>query len=276
MNIAIDSYGATDPGKRSSNEDQYLIADLRKALVIEHTSLPQDDGSCFWGVGQRFLYLVADGVAGAPDGQKASSVATAAIARHVLNTMPWFLSLREDDDDDLRGELRRAVEHSNEAVRNVDPDDLTNRQPTTTVTMAYVLWPRLYVVHAGDSRCYLYRSGEMRQVTNDHTVAQQLVERGVLDEQKAEESRWSNVLWNAVGGDDKGVIAEVHKATLWAGDAVLLCTDGVTKALSDERIAAILGDAASAAAASVALIAAAKDNGADDNATALVARFVKA
>jgi protein phosphatase len=190
--------------------------------------------------------------------------------------MPWFLSLRGDHDDDLEDELRRVVQNSNEAVRQVATDDLTNRHPTTTVTMAYVLWPRLYVVHAGDSRCYLHRSATMQQITTDHTVAQQLVEQGVLKEQQAEESRWSNVLWNAVGGDKDGVIAEVHKATLWPGDRLLVCTDGVTKALSDERIASILGHATSAETASTALIASAKDNEVEDNATAVVARFIKA
>ena len=70
----------------------------------------------------------------------------------------------------------------------------------TTLTMAYVCWPLLYVVHVGDSRCYLLRGSRLRQITHDHTVAQQLVEEGVLSESDVEGSRWSHVLWNVVGG----------------------------------------------------------------------------
>lgn len=273
MNVKIDSYGATDIGKRSTNEDQFLIADLRRAMVVEQTSLDQNDGSFFWGTGLRYLYLVADGVGGAGQGDEASRAATAAIERHLLHAMPWFLSLRQDSEDDLVSELKRIMQGSSDAAGEVVKSDHSPHQPATTLTMAYVIWPRMYVVHAGDSRCYVCRSGEIRQITTDHTVAQQLVERGVLDEEKVDDTRWSNVLWNSLGGDKPNVIAEVHRATLWPGDTILLCTDGITHSLDDDRIASIIGEASSAEIAGTALIAAAKDGDAEDNATAVVARF---
>jgi len=273
MDVKIDSYGVTDIGERSANEDQFLIADLRRAMVVEQTSLVQNDGSFFWGTGLRYLYLVADGVGGAGQGEEASRAATAAIERHLLHTMPWLLSLRQDSEDDLVNELKRIMQSSGDAAGEVVKSDLSPHKPATTLTMAYVIWPRMYVVHAGDCRCYVYRSGEIRQITTDHTVAQQLADRGILDQDKADDSRWSNVLWNSLGGDKPGVVAVVHKATLWPGDTILLCTDGITHSLDDDRIASIIGEASSAEKASTALIAAARDNGAQGNATAVVARF---
>jgi protein phosphatase len=84
----------------------------------------------------------------------------------------------------------------------------------TTLTMAYLIRPRMYVVHAGDSRCYLFRDGTLKQITRDHTVAEICVEQGQLEPEEAESSRWSNVLWNFVGGDSEELSPEVHKAEL--------------------------------------------------------------
>jgi protein phosphatase len=255
------------------NEDQFLIANLKKGMVVEQTSLPAEDGSSFWGRTHRHLYLVADGVGGQLGGDMASGLAAATIAERVLSTMPWFLSLREDNDDDLREHLRGAVERANDAVRSAAADSPQGTTAATTLTMAYVLWPRMYVVHAGDSRCYLCRGGEIRRLTTDHTIAEQLVGGGALSPEQAEESRWSNVLWNSVGGEKDGVIAEVTKARLWPGDVVLLCTDGLTGVVPDDRIARLLTTAAPAREACRALVDAAKEGDAEDNVTALVARF---
>jgi protein phosphatase len=143
----------------------------------------------------------------------------------------------------------------------------------TTLTMAYVVWPRLFIVHVGDSRCYLLRRSELKQLTEDHTVAQQYVESGVLAADEAETSRWSNVLWNVVGGASDELAPQVYKSELQLGDTLLLCTDGLNKHVSDDRIAQVLAEDADAEKVCRCLVAAANDAGGSDNVTIVVARF---
>jgi protein phosphatase len=143
----------------------------------------------------------------------------------------------------------------------------------TTLTLGYITWPRFYVVHVGDSRCYRFRGGLLKQITTDHTVAQQLVERGAMTPEQAEESRWSHVLWNAIS-DNRGRLApDIHKETLAIGDTLLLCTDGLSGFVSEGEIAAILKREGAARTTCEQLVAAANAAGGKDNITVVVARF---
>src|SRR5262249_53508250 len=146
----------------------------------------------------------------------------------------------------------------------------------TTLTMAYLLWPRLYVVHVGDSRCYLLRSPRLVRITKDQTMAQQLVERSVLAPEEAPQSRWSHVLWSCLGGNSRQLSAEVYKATLTLGDTLLLCTDGLTNQLRDEDLLRLLQQSGSAEETCRRLVAAANDAGGSDNITVVVAHFLDA
>jgi protein phosphatase len=143
----------------------------------------------------------------------------------------------------------------------------------TTLTMAYTLWPRAYVVHVGDSRCYLFRNKQLEQITRDHTVAQQLVEAGRLQPDEVESSRYSSVLWNALGGGSTEVSPEVYKMRLQPGDTMLLCTDGLTKHVDDARLLDLLTEEASNEEVAEKLVDAANSAGGTDNITAVMAWF---
>jgi protein phosphatase len=274
MRGKMDCFGLTDPGKaRPNNEDQFLIADLSKSMLVRQTSLHLDDHTRLFGGSQGSLLVVADGMGGHSAGGRASSLAVDALARYVLNTMPWFLRLQGGGEDDLLDELKTALERCQERIEAEASANETRRDMGTTLTMAYLLWPRLYVVHAGDSRCYLLRGGRLEQVTHDHTVAQQLVDRGALSQRDAGESRWSHVLWNCLGGGTHALSPEAYKAALQVGDAVLLCTDGLSKCVPDARIAALLGEARTAEEACRRLTDAANAAGGPDNVTTVVAYF---
>ncbi|HJT76940.1 MAG TPA: hypothetical protein VJ739_07025, partial [Gemmataceae bacterium] len=134
----------------------------------------------------------------------------------------------------------------------------------------------LYVVHVGDSRCYLLRGGRLEQVTRDHTIAQQLVERGTLTPEQAEESRWSHILWNCLGGGSHELKPEVYKASLRLGDSLLLCSDGLSKVVDDARIRDLLGQSLAAEETCRRLVAAANAAGGPDNITVVVAHFREA
>ncbi len=274
MQGKMECHGLSDQGKvRKANEDQFLIADLNKSMRVHQTSLGIDDQTRLFGGSQGTILVVADGVGGHAGGERASTVAVDAVTTFMLNNMRWFFRLHEDPQDDFLDDLKAALEQCQARV-SAEADVMSQRQRMgTTLTMAYVVWPRLFVVHVGDSRCYLLRRSELKQITTDHTVAQQYVDSGVLDAEEAETSRWSNVLWNVVGGSSDELAPQVYKSELQLGDALLLCTDGLNKHVSDEQIAEALADDVAAEQTCVRLVDAANEAGGSDNVTVVVARF---
>src|SRR6266478_5965215 len=112
----MDCYGLTDIGRvREVNEDQSLVADLNKSMLIHQTSLAHEDHTRLFGSSQGQLLLVADGLGGVAGGRRASALAVETLARYVLNTMPWFFRLQEGLVD-LDGELRAALEQCQKRI----------------------------------------------------------------------------------------------------------------------------------------------------------------
>jgi protein phosphatase len=274
MAIHMDCHGVTDIGRlREVNEDQFLIADLRKSLHLFQTSLAMDDQSRLFGGSQGKLLLVADGMGGAATGERASTLVVDSVAAYILNTLQWFFRLEEHHEEDFVEDLKAALKRSEEDL-SAEAEAIPHRHGMgTTLTMAYIVWPRLFIVHAGDSRCYLFHRRRLKQVTTDHSYAQEFVDAGVIEPEEAEKSRWSHLLWNVIGGKGDEVRPEVHKAGLSAGDSVLLCTDGLTYHVSDDKIAELLGSDLSAAELCQQLVDAANDAGGSDNITVIAARF---
>lgn len=275
--VQIDSYGATDIGKqRRANEDQFLVAGLRKEMLVQQTSVSVDDQTRLTGGMQGKLLAVADGMGGQAGGERASEVAVRTITEYVVNTMPWFFGLDRRHEDDLVEKLAAALETCRARLRAVSQAEPSLASMGTTLTMAYVLWPRAYIVHAGDSRCYRLRDGKLRQLTKDHSLAQQLVDQGTLSPEEVEDSRYEHILHNAIVADDSTELAPVvYKTALANDDTLLLCTDGLTKHLSDADIHAAVTAATSAEEASTELVRRANEAGGSDNVTVVVARFRK-
>jgi protein phosphatase len=189
----------------------------------------------------------------------------------VLDMMHWFLKLSLEKEEHCLDELSDCLRSIQRRLWS-DSRNLDDRMGTT-VTMAYVLWPRMYIVHAGDSRCYVLRNGTLRQLTTDHTFAQRLVEDGALSAEDAELSRWRHVLWNCVGGGDELVQPEVSKVDLHENDAILLCTDGLTEMCDDDEILRVLEARGSCGECVEELVRRANAAGGKDNVTAVLARF---
>lgn len=277
MRCKMDCAALTDVGRvRQTNEDQFLIADLNKSMLVRQTSLSHDDHTRLFGGSQGALLLVADGMGGHAAGKQASALAVQTLEHYILNTMPWFFHLQQNQESDLLDELRSAMEACQKSIETAAAARPEWRGMGTTLTMAYLLWPRLYVVHVGDSRCYLSRSPRLEQITKDQTMAQQLAEHGVLAPEEVPQSRWSHVLWSCLGGHTRQLSVEVYKATLTVGDTLLLCTDGLTCHLRDEDVLRLLQQRGSAEQTCRRLVAAANDAGGSDNVTVVVARFLDA
>ncbi len=264
--------GRTDVGcVREQNEDTFLIAELGRSLDVRETSLAVPDASRHIAGPKGTLMMVADGMGGHGGGEVASAVAVDTIAQFALYAMPWMSVPDEAAEKALLEKLGDAMTHCQARLEQVAlRKHIDHFKPGTTLTLAYVLWPKLYVAHAGDSRLYLYRDGDLMQVTTDHTVGQALRESGAIPDGP---SRFDHILVNVVGGGGTQVKAEAHSLTLAPGDRVVICSDGLTGHVSDQRITDELRTTERAELACERLIAAAKAGGGFDNVTVIVASF---
>ncbi len=274
-------FGLTDRGSvRENNEDQFLVAQLERAVVIEQTGFQGFDA----GHPKRItdepparLLMVADGMGGHEAGEVASSVVVDAMAHYAFSMMPWLGDGDGDAElDTTADDLRKAVEHAQQRISQVAARKGLSQDLGTTLTMAYVVWPTLYLVHVGDSRAYLHRSGELFRLTRDHNLAEEMVRRRVLTEAQARVSRYSSVLTNAVAGSAEEIEVELHRLALEPGDRLLLCTDGLYGEMEDREIAVRLDNVTGPHLVEPcvrALVAAAKRAGGRDNLTAVLALF---
>lgn len=268
-------FGLTDAGKvRKHNEDSFLAARLERSMRVVQSSRV-GDGVKSKGPTQGWLLMVADGMGGHAAGEVASAMTIDSLARYVFSLMPWSLPRSRDELRVLAQGLREAVERCQIQLREA-AETQDRRGMGTTLTMAYVTWPNLFIVHVGDSRMYAYREGELHQLTRDHTLAQQLVDNKVMSASEAETSDFSNILVNALGGDSDELEVELHHALLYPGDVVMLCSDGLTKHVGRDRIGEVLGHVAEGEGVEQgvrALVGDALAGGGTDNVTVLVARF---
>jgi len=271
-NVEVDCFGLTERGKvRKTNQDQFLIATMHKVLEIQQTSLPNHTRERLTSEAMARLILVADGVGGAAAGEEASGLALEAVAYYVTTSMQCFYKLDRDLDVDIIGALETSVRNSHRMVQSAAASSPEFNGMATTLTVVHVLWPRAYLVQVGDSRCYMLRDSELSQLTRDQTLAQGLVDEGVMSPDSAEHSPLSHVLSSAVGKDITPVTGSVG---LLRGDALLLCSDGLTKHVNNEQIRTFLSADKSAEGVCRDLVAAALDGGGTDNVTAVVCRFV--
>ena len=268
----MQAFGITDKGRaRPSNEDQFLIAELTKAMRIWQTSLPETQTQ--FGDEHGHLFLVADGMGGHQGGEQASTLAVIAIQQFTLNTLKWFFEPNKQEAQRVLAEFQTAMRQADARVRSeaAEHDELSGMG--TTVTMAYHLDAQLCVMHVGDSRAYIFRSGELHQLTGDHTFTADLVRRGDIQQDDVKRHPFRHVITNVVGGHDVGVNVEAHALEIQVDDCLLLCSDGLTEMLPDETIAETLRAEPEPERAARRLVAQANDAGGRDNITVVLVLF---
>ncbi len=271
--VAVTFAGRTDPGKvRGRNEDHFLVGRLVKEMKIAATSLPCEGGSVL-SEDEGYLIVVADGMGGAAAGERASSLAVESVEAFILNAVEWFLHLGGREEQALVEELREALRVADRVLFDRSRDNPALWGMGTTLTMAFGVETNLYVVHAGDSRAYLYREGRLEQITADHTLVQALVDAGSISPEEARHHSRRHVVTNVLGGPSEGVYAEIHKLEIRDGDVLLFCTDGLTEPVADSEIAQILSAHLQPQDAVDRLVQLALDGGGPDNVTAVVARY---
>jgi serine/threonine protein phosphatase PrpC len=269
----IDAHGVTHPGKvRRDNQDHYLLCSLRRQVLVRGSSIPQAENLI--GESERLasLAMVADGVGGAAAGETASRVALTTIARYVTRSLRCYYR-SHDEDEDLTDALRAGARECHEDLRRKAEQDPDFRGMATTLTLYLGVWPRAYLLQVGDSRCYLLRHGELTQVTRDQTMAQEMVDLGIMKPEQVAGTRLEHTLTSSLGGSHTQPTVTRFEMT-W-GHVLLLCSDGLTRHVPDDRIRDVLRSMTSAKQACETLLEEALAGGGTDNITIVVGRAVR-
>lgn len=236
--MKIDAWFMTDKGlRRDSNQD-----------------------SCYIDKG-RGVFVVADGMGGHSGGEVASSIA--------VKTAEEMFAMDETLEKSPREVLFKAYEIANHRIY----DKAANEQPQlagmgTTMVMAYVRGNTVYIANVGDSRCYLFKRPHLWQVTEDHSLINEQVRAGLLSEEQARAMLGRNVITRSVGYEPE-VHPDIIERQVQPGEVYLLCSDGLTSMVSDEKISEIL-NRNSPERAVRQCIDQALANGGDDNVTVLI------
>ncbi len=267
----IDVFGLTHAGRvRKDNQDHFLVCALHKSATVQHSSLPLEHltpGS------QRvaLLMMVADGVGGGHRGEEASRLALEGVTRYVTRCMACYYGSSEDDSEFSAALQEVAGQCHAELVRRGE-EDPDYRGMATTLTLYLGHWPRAFLLQVGDSRCYLLRGDELTQISRDQTMAQELIDMGVMRPADTAGTRFERTLSSSIGGQQTAPV--VSKFDLTWDTVVLLCSDGLTRLVPDERIRERLRTMTSSRQVCEALLEDALAAGGNDNITIVVRRAV--
>jgi len=230
----------TDPGGRNTNEDRVLAT----------------------SIGELYLLAVADGIGGCAAGEVASSVA--------LREVEEFLRANLGEGVN-RNIVRESIVRANKEVYLLSRENPEYTGMGTTIVLALVSEDRTVVANVGDSRAYLVSQDQAQRITTDHSVVQTLLARGLITDEQARYHPDRAVLTRALGVDPE-VEIDAHDVEIPTGHILLLCSDGLTDTLTDEEIREIIVWPITLKEACRGLIARAKEKGAGDNITAVLAR----
>lgn len=235
--ITIEAAALTDVGKvRTSNEDAY--------------------GHCI----DAGVFAVCDGMGGAAAGEVASRIAVDTLIERLCAA-----TSRED----RRKTLEDSIAAANRLVFAQAEKNAALQGMGTTLVAASIQNGEALIGHVGDSRCYLFRAGRLTRETNDHSLVDEQVRLGNMTQADAERSPLRNVITRAIG-TQKSVDAEIAELALESGDILLLCSDGLTREVPEDRIASILRGPGTLEQLCRQLIDAANDAGSHDNVTAIL------
>ena len=266
----IAAVGSSHVGlKRSRNEDHFVIMKRTRSSEILDSNLPTIELQS--GLDEAYALVVADGIGGAELGDVASKLALETAIEASEMATSWLMKFRDFDAQQVQDRVDAYIERIQEKFDDFGADHPTANKMGTTLTCAYIVPPHAIIVQIGDSRAYLFREGELRQLTRDHTVQQLLLEQGIPE---ARAKRFSNVLLNSLGTSRSNVESEISNLELQPGDRLVICSDGLSDMVDDDTIGEILGQNTLDEALQK-LMQAALDGGGKDNITVILADLVR-
>jgi PPM family protein phosphatase len=251
--VQIVSSGLSDVGRvRTNNEDSFRIVEALN------------------------LFILSDGMGGEAHGEVASAMAVDVINKYcesekedsgatVLDEVPANISSQTR-------RLKQAVAQANFQIFQAAQKNTEQRGMGATITVLWLKDTLMSIAHVGDSRAYLLRNGNLQQLTNDHSLVAEQVRRGLITPQQAEESEMQSVLLRALGAHPE-VEIDADEVEIIPRDVLLLCSDGLTRMVTEPEIAGALQAETVPSTAAERLIALANENGGVDNVTVIVVRF---
>ena len=216
------------------------------------------------------LFIVADGMGGHEDGEKASGLAARIVGKHIMTDvlMPLLADSGKSSSDQqpLADVVKTAIQKANDYISTHVPDG------GTTITAVTIVGRMACIAHVGDSRAYLIQKDGIEQLTRDHSLVQRLIELGQLTPEEAAEHPQRNVLYRAIGQNDSLDVDAITRQ-LPAGSYVLICSDGLWNLItSDELLAIVLNHGSNTQLACQTLVDLANERGGSDNITVILVR----
>jgi Serine/threonine protein phosphatase len=231
----------TDKGKkRDRNEDSLFV-------------MPKEN-----------IYIVADGVGGQNSGELASSMAVKGIAEYIKANPVNDIT----DEEALKAHFLECMKKVNLEIYQTALFSVKNAGMATTVVLLYLSGSNAYIVNVGDSRAYIYRDGQISQITEDHTYVNELVKGGSITKEQAETHPQKNMITRALGGESK-VLPDFYRLETCKNDILILCTDGLYGELSSEEISSLAAASDSMSELSKKLVRQANGHGGNDNITVI-------
>jgi PPM family protein phosphatase len=268
----LDVYGLTHIGKvRKANQDHFLLATIHKRVQIHLTSLTDQQRLPFGDERLAVVAMIADGVGGGEGGEHASATALEIATEYVTTSMNLYYNADSTEASFIDALQETAMRCHGAVVERAKAEGVT-RSMATTLTLWMGVWPWYYLLQVGDSRYYLYREGTLTQVSRDQTLAQDLVDQGVFTRTVGERSRFAHVLSSAIGGEQTMPVVTRLRSEWHL--VHLLCSDGLTKHVSDEQIAERLRTMTSAKQVCEHLLEDALEGGGSDNISMIIGRAV--
>jgi PPM family protein phosphatase len=207
------------------------------------------------------IFVVCDGMGGAAGGEVASRLA--------VDTILGRFSSEPQDGAAAREVLQQAIAEANRAVLERAQNDPGLYGMGTTLVALLLLPQGALIAHAGDSRCYLFRAGRLSLCTRDHSLVDEQLRLGTMTQEEADRSPFRSVITRAIG-TQQSVTPELQELLVEAGDRFLLCSDGLTREVTEEQIAAVLAAEPSLEDSARQLVDAATEAGGRDNITCLL------
>ena len=253
--MRIASGGVTDVGRvRTNNED------------------------CFRIIPALNLFVLSDGMGGEAHGEIASALAVETVVKHCLdaeaNPAARVLGATQPGWSATTKRLSTSLHLANKSIFKSAEEHPEQHGMGATLTAAWINGAKLSIAHVGDSRAYLLRGGSLLQLTRDHSLVAEQVRRGMLSVAEAEESEMQSVLLRALGAQAEiEVDAEEHQ--LFPRDILILCSDGLTRMVTEPEIAGVLQAERNPTSAAQELVALANERGGPDNITVVIVRLEK-
>lgn len=217
------------------------------------------------------LCIVADGMGGQAAGEIASKRAIEVVPRELRKNLA-----NAEGEEQVKQVVRKAVVQANEEIITMGSLDRDLKSMGTTIVLA--MWRKgreLYISNLGDSRAYLVRGGKIEQLTIDHSLAWALVENKTISPEEAKEHRFKNVLWKYLGSKEIGEGPEVKSIAVENGDRFLLCSDGLTGPVPDDKLLQFISEHPNVQECADGLGQLALDMGSRDNVSCIVIEVVE-